>query len=319
MKKATLILMIWIFVMTACAPQQSPTDPTSIIDEQPTRPGDELTSAQTAALTALSETLNLPADEITFVSADGVTWPNGCLGIVRMGVMCTEAEVPGYKMTLEANGETYEVHTNGDGSIALVAEDTQSSSVVEDAVIKQLAQNLDLNEGEVSVVSDVLVEFGDSCLGIVMEEVMCAQVVTPGYIIILEADGVKYEYHVSENGLLIQPATLSLTWKRDGGFAGFCDRLAVYLSGEIYGNQCKTQDSRMGTFASLLSATEQKQFRDWIEKYGQLELDASDPKGVADGMTLVIMLYGNGDTQSVVEDEQKIFLWAQDVYQKLYD
>jgi hypothetical protein len=36
-------------------------------------------------------------------------------------------------------------------------------------------------------------------------------------------------------------------------------------------------------------------------------------------MTLVIMLYGNGDTQSVVEDEQKIFLWAQDVYQKLYD
>jgi hypothetical protein len=90
------------------------------------------------------------------------------------------------------------------------------------------------------------------------------------------------------------------------------------LSGEIYGNQCKTSDGRMKTFSTLLSATEQKQFTAWIAKYGQVDLDASDPKGVADGMTVLLSLYGNGDTQLSKDDSSAIFTWAQDVFQKLY-
>jgi hypothetical protein len=189
---------------------------------------------------------------------------------------------------------------------------------VEDAVINQLANNLGLDEKDIIVVSSTETEFGDSCLGVSMPEVMCAQVITSGHIIVLEANDVQYEYHTNAEGSHTVPATLALTWKREGGIAGFCDNLTVFLSGEVYGNQCRTGDGRMDTFTSLLSASEQKQFTAWIAEYGQVELDASDPKGVADGMTVLLSLYGNGDAQPSKEDGTAIFLWAQDLYQKLY-
>lgn len=317
MKKLLFGCVVLTLMLAACAPQK-PTEPPTIIIEQPTQTGSEMTPAEIAALTVLSETLDLPADEITLVSTEAVTWRDGCLGIVRIDVMCTQAEVPGYKIIFEANGNEYEVHTNRDGKIALVVDTAESSASVEEAVVKQLAQNLGLKESDISVVSDTGLDFPDSCMGVAMDETMCAQVITPGRIIVLEADGVQYEYHTSEDGSRIQPATLALTWHREGGIAGFCDSLTIFLSGEVYGNQCKSQDGRMGTFASLLVTSEQQQFDGWMSKYGQATLDTSDPKGVADGMTNVVELFGNGSGKPGKPIEQDIFIWVQDLFQRLY-
>jgi len=318
MKKLLIGLLGLLLAMTACAPQ-TPVEPISTNVEQPTHTGSGMTPAESAALTVLHETLNLPADQITVVSTEAVTWPDGCLGIVHSGVMCTQAEVPGYLVLLEANGENYEVHTNQDGSFADLAENTKTSSDAEDAVIRQLSHNLGLKESDVSVISNAAVDFPDSCLGVAMENIMCAQTVTPGRIIVLEALGIQYEYHTSKDGSRIQPATLALTWKREGGLAGFCDNLTVFLSGEIYGDQCKSQPSgTMGTIASLLSSAERSQFSAWMSKYGQATLDASDPKGVADGMTNIVELFGNGTGKPGKPIEREIFIWVQDLYQKLY-
>jgi hypothetical protein len=104
-----------------------------------------------------SEQLNLSVDKITLISTEAVTWPDGCLGIVRMDVMCTQAEVPGFKIILEANGQKYEFHTNQDGSIAMLAEGAQDSAKIEQVVIKQLVANLGLQESD-SVVSNTTIE-----------------------------------------------------------------------------------------------------------------------------------------------------------------
>jgi hypothetical protein len=152
-----------------------------------------------------------------------------------------------------------------------------------------------------------------------MKDVMCAQVITPGKIIVLESSGVQYEYHVSVDGSLVQPATLALTWSREGGIAGFCDSLTVFLSGEIYGNQCKSQpNGTMGTFASILSDEERQQFDKWVKEFGQVNLDASDPKGVSDRMEVKLEFNGNGEGSLTESDEQALILWAQSVFQKLY-
>lgn len=329
MKKTFISLISLMLMITACAPAPAgqPQVPTRDSYPNPSYPNPTpsndnssatLTPAEQAAVSLLSGTLNLPADKISLVSTEAVTWPDGCLGVKRMGVMCIQALVPGYKIILAAKGVRYEVHTDKTGKSALLAQDSELAGVAEDAVIKQLAQNLDLNESDVSVVSDVAVEFADSCLGVYMENVMCAQIVTPGRIILLEANGIQYEYHTSSDGSQVQPATLALTWKREGGIAGFCDSLTVFLSGEIYGNQCKAPDGRMGIFANLLSASEQRQFNTWISKYGQASLDASDPKNVSDRMTLTLVLYGNGEGQPSKDVQAALFKWAQDLYQKLY-
>jgi len=328
MKKLLVSLML-IVIMTACAPG-TPTEPPSIIinDPPPTRPTKpapaptdlpaDLTPAQKAAVLALSESVGLPVEQIAVISSEAVTWPDGCLG-VQSDVLCTQALVEGFKIVLEAEGRPYEFHTNQDGSLIVLARaDAPPLISAEDIVVKQLANNLGLKEEEITIISSSSIEFSDACLGVSMPDVMCAQVVTSGRIIVLEANGVQYEYHTNVGGNYFIPATLALTWSREGGIAGFCDKLTVFLSGEIYGSKCNIGDGRMETFASLLSVTERNQFSSWVEEYGQVDLDASDPQGVADGMTVLLTFHGIGDSQPSEEEEAEIFLWAQDVYQKLY-
>jgi hypothetical protein len=237
---------------------------------------------------------------------------------VRIGVLCTQAQVEGFKIILEANGNKYEFHTNQDGSVVALVEGAQEASSVEQQVIKQLAANLGLQESDISVVSNSEVEFPDSCMGVAMEGVMCAQMVTPGHIVVLEANGVQYEYHASADGSRVQPASFALVWKREGGIAGFCDTLTVFLSGEIYGNSCKGQpEGKMDTMSHLLSAAEQQQFAKWIANFGQVNVDASDPKGVSDRMTMTLDFTGTGSEQPTESEKKALLEFAQKMYQKL--
>ena len=328
------LLLIWI---AACAPTPQPTEQSLLpsddsypnnsypnqsypnADNSSTQLPVDLMPAVTAAMTALSQALNLPPGQITVISTEAVDWPDGCLGIQKMGVMCTQMIVPGYKIILEVNSEQYEYHTNMDGSEVVQVNDLAIAGSLEKMVINQLAANLGLKESDISVVSSSDIEFADVCLGIVMDNVTCAQVVTPGKIIVLESEGVQYEYHVSADGTLVQPVTLVLTWTREGGIAGFCDSLTVFLSGEVYGNQCKSQpNGAMGTFVNLLSADERAQFNTWVNELGQVDLNASDPEGVSDRMSVTLTFQGRGKGTLAKSDEQALFLWAQAVLQKLY-
>ncbi len=328
MRRALLTITLLIWVVVACAPQVTATQPPSLIIQRPTtaprptvmptRINADLTPAQRAAFTTLSGKLGLPVEKIKLVSTEAVTWPDGCLGVERMGMMCTQAQVPGFKIVLEANGQQFEFHTNVDGSVIQLVEGARISNATEQEVIKQLASNLGLQESDISVVRSADVEFRDGCLGVAMPDVMCTQVITPGHVIVLEANGVQYEYRLSRDGKRIQPATLALIWKRNGGFAGFCDSLTIFLSGEVYANRCKPQsEGRMGTLANLLPPKDRAQFMDWMTTLGQSRLDASDPQGVADRMVVTLQLFGNGTKQPTWSQRGTLFKLAQDLFKEL--
>src|SRR5215203_958540 len=139
MKKIRLGFLVLIaLVVAACSPQAQATEAPSTIDEEPTHIPVDLSPAQRAALTALSEKLNVTVDNIKIVSTEVVTWPNGCLGVQKIGVSCTEAEVPGFNIILEADGKQYEIHTNVAGSVVVPFEEAQPVGSVEEVVIKQL-------------------------------------------------------------------------------------------------------------------------------------------------------------------------------------
>ena len=91
-KKILIGIALWSLIVTACSPEEQATEGPSSIDEGPTPthiPVD-LTPAQRAAITALSDNLGLPADEIKLVSTEAVEWPDGCLGCPR-GRTCLHA------------------------------------------------------------------------------------------------------------------------------------------------------------------------------------------------------------------------------------
>ncbi len=335
MKKLISLISFAVLFLAACEPEYVPTPPTMLVSNtqvavgtniplptnlpQPTsiplttRLPLEVNPAQRAAITSLSSTLNLPADQIKVIFAQAVMWPNGCMGVQRMGVMCTDQQVPGYIIVLAVNGKQYEFHTNRDGSEIVPSESVQASGTAQDAGKNYLASALGMDASQITVVSDTQVEWPDSCLGVAQDGVVCAMIVTPGHLITLQANNIEYEFHTNKDGSEIQPATLALTWKRNGSIAGFCDSLTVYLSGEVSGDNCKA-DVRKG---ELLPA-EMTQLEAWITQFGQVNLDASDPGNASDRMTRQLSLVGNGSAQPSGADQQALFSWAQDLYQRLY-
>jgi hypothetical protein len=317
MKKFILVFSMLLLSVSACAPTATPTEQPLVPDME--TPASELTPAQQAAIERLSSTLSLPADQVSILSTEAVEWPDGCLGIQREGVMCTQAIVPGFKFILQADDKTYEVRTNKSGTQAVVVLGTPPSGLLEQALVAQLAYNLRLQEQEISIVSSSEMEFTDACLGVALFEETCAQVVTAGKVVVLAANGFEFEYRVSEDGALVQPATLALTWTREGGIAGFCNSLTVFLSGEAYGRDCRTEtDQTRMAFADLISTEEQNRFFDWMREFESTQVDASDPEGVADRMIVRVEFFGAGVSEWDDPARQALFEFAQSLYGKLF-
>jgi hypothetical protein len=311
MKRSIASLALLIALLSACGPQRGPFPFTQAT---PSGLPVELTPAQRAAISALGDALQLPPDRIKVLSTEALTWRDGCMGVQRIGVLCAQGIVPGFRIALLANGTQYEFHTNQDGSVVVPVEGMAVPGPAAQVAAGQLAANLGLQEGEVSVISSSAVEWPDSCLGVALEGISCAYVVTPGYLILLSAQGRLYEYHTDEDAGRIIPGTLALTWKQQGGIAGFCQGLTVYLSGEVYSLDCRAgPDGRMG----VLTTEERQQLYDWIDGNGVAILDASDPQGVADGMTRLLDLYGSGIQQPSSADQALMFGWAQALYARV--
>ena len=68
---------------------------------------------------------------------------------------------------------------------------------------EDLARRLDLSLSEISVISVESVDWSDTSLGCPQPGMMYAQVITPGFLIVLEAMGQTYDYHTDENSSVV--------------------------------------------------------------------------------------------------------------------
>ena len=105
---------------TATVPAPTQSIPTVSAPTQPAPTGTpirvDLTPAQRAAMQTLVAAINVPIDQVQLIGTEAVQWQDGCLGIVRMGVMCMQGPIDGFRIILAANDQQYEFHTNQDGT-----------------------------------------------------------------------------------------------------------------------------------------------------------------------------------------------------------
>ena len=187
------------------------------------------------------------------------------------------------------------------------------------AALTALSENTGLPVAEIKLVSTEAVEWPDGCLGVQEEGLACTQVIIPGFRVILEANSRQVEYRTNEEGTQIRPATAAMTWKREGGIAGFCDSMTVYLSGEVHASSCKGGQYAEERLIDVLSEDEMAKFDEWLSNYGNVNIEASDPKGVADRMVVILTFMGTGSQQTLTEStEQELLSFAQDLHQQLY-
>jgi hypothetical protein len=72
------------------------------------------------------------------------------------------------------------------------------------AVRTLAASDLGTSEGLVIILSAYERQWPDACLGLPEEDELCAQVITPGYEVTVQAEGRQYIYHTNSNGSVIR-------------------------------------------------------------------------------------------------------------------
>ena len=222
-------LGITSLLLAACSPTTTPSqsesplgtptadEPTPTIAEPAPPVGDPTVPAEAAEVTLVKEDLarllGIAVDQIRVVSVEAVDWPDTSLGCPKPNMFYAEVITPGFEIILEANGQEYAYHTGGgeyvqcEGQWPIEAPTVPATSDGTDwgpevtALVDKARADLITRAGvsaeDISVRSVQEVQWRDGSLGCPLPGMNYIMMITPGYLIMLEAKGQAYEYHAS--------------------------------------------------------------------------------------------------------------------------
>jgi hypothetical protein len=178
---------------------------------------------------------------------------------------------------------------------------------VVDAVRSILSQAFGQPVDLIELVSIEQVEWPDACLGVHLPDVMCAQVVTPGYRVVLSLNGHEYEYHTNADATSIVLASApqpeaeeaAIVWQeQDEG----CSTAVIGLDGLAYG-PCDG-DLVSAVYASVDRLAELEYF---LQTFASFE--AETPAGT-------VIFRGQGEVQPSEAEQRAVAEWARLVFQE---
>lgn len=166
----------------------------------------------------LAEKSRTPIADIQVAGVTPVEWMDTSLGYPEQGKIYAPVTIQGYVIMLMAEGKLYEYHSDDkrivppNGYLKEPLEEiqpvniTQESSGVVYLAKKDLAKRLNIRETNIEVSRIIPTEWPDSSLGYAEPGMMYAQVITPGFVIMLSVDDDLYEYH-SDYERVVFPTT----------------------------------------------------------------------------------------------------------------
>jgi hypothetical protein len=166
---------------------------------------DLMTQEEAIALAkrTLAEQLNVDEATIEVVWAGRVTWSDTSLGCPEKGKMYAQVLTPGYQVLLRVEGKDYEVHTGGGRAVVCEAgqgrvppmDKAQAAGRAYELVREDLARRLGVPAAEIKPRLIQPTTWPDGSLGCPQPGETYPQTPTEGFIILLEYQGVTYEYH----------------------------------------------------------------------------------------------------------------------------
>jgi hypothetical protein len=79
-----------------------------------------------------------------------------------------------------------------------------SSQPARDAAVREAAQHLGANQSDLRIERTEPRDWPDAALGCPTQGVLYAQVITPGYLIVISGAGKTLEYHTDERGRVVR-------------------------------------------------------------------------------------------------------------------
>lgn len=244
-----ITLSVLLLVMAACAPITPPsTDPTVQPAEEPTEeptaaPPEEPTEVpieepqgadndaiETAVRDFAARDLGVDPATVNIVASEAVEWSDSCLGAGGPAELCMQVITPGYRVVVnvdvaEMDGTEYIYHTDATGEQIRPARTNptgtprsgdagpldQGQQEVARAVRQVVMQEHGVDADAISVAAVEFTEWPDACLGVPDPDELCAQMITPGYRVVVEVTNEEgtvqeYIYHTDATGTSIRQA-----------------------------------------------------------------------------------------------------------------
>ena len=246
----TMLIML-LMAIAACTPAQPEPGAAPTGDEAEQAAPEALPAARLA----LAEYLDISPDDLELEQIEDAQWPNACLGLAEPGEMCAEVITPGFLITFTGEGEPYQVRTDQSGNVVRVeaasAEPTGDQLPPPVALARAtLARELGVAVETIEILSFEQQEWSDSCLGLGGPAESCLTVITPGWQVMLGAEGQVYEVRTDMSGESVRIAGPQgerpagqipgpelegavLFYQRSGGIAGDLLTVRVYPDGAV--------------------------------------------------------------------------------------
>ncbi len=180
------------------------------VQRNDTRSGLPLTVVN-AVIKDVSRLENIPQTRLRIVNYSKETWRNGCLEVLKPGEMCTQALVPGYKVTVSDGSQQWIYHTNNNGRNLRLASGSNSGDSnsqlpesVKSRVIRDAAQRLQQPVSNFFIMQVQQKTWKDGCLELRDANTICSQVLVPGYRVIVGTKGQSLVYHTNKSGSVIK-------------------------------------------------------------------------------------------------------------------
>lgn len=300
--KFTLAILLAVLLLSACQPA-APTALPDLTIPAPTLEFTEFPKAALAARSALAGQLNLTDDEVTIEQVIPALWADSCLGLGGADESCLQVITSGYLVTLSAGGQVYEYRTDMEGRVLRPVPGGMEKPFAVDATIQTLAQQLDTDPALITLIAFEPVDWPDSCLGVETPGIMCAEVITPGYRVLLSANGNVYEFHTNQDGSQVAAASLTaaqsdapvIILKTIDPQQG-CHEIQVSSSGIATG-KC----GGILEFQAFPGMQRSVELEVWMARYAPFEVSAEDGS---------MIFNGRGFQTVIVEEQRALIAWT---------
>ncbi|MCE7983312.1 MAG: SH3 domain-containing protein [Caldilinea sp. CFX5] len=303
--------LILLVLLAACTPVIRPADAQST-------PEDNMAVANVRQV--LTQQLHADATAVDVVAAVKEEWPDACLGAGRANESCAQVQTPGYQITLAVDGKEYRYHTNADGSefrlveapapaigtrVLTWTDDSERGCQTLEAGTDGVAfgpcfgpllgapYSFDTRQTDLLAFADEYQSFTAATVAGTVDFVGNGDKIASAAEQRMIAEWARLVALEAQGGRSGASWGLVFAWRREGGIAGFCDDVTVYVSGDAYVTSCKGNEPQdLGRLR--LSSNQLQVVYDWVDTLQPFEVEQSDP-ATADAMTTRIVFSGAGN------------------------
>jgi hypothetical protein len=163
--------------------------------------------AEKLAIETLVHDLGLAADLVEVQSTTPVDWPDSSLGCPREGELYAQVITPGYRISLQVDGQMFSVHIGGGSAVVCRSEEVRSDEPESPELLemvararKDLADRLDVEPDAIELVAASEIVWPDESLGCPVPGETYPRRARAGFFIRLRFDDRVYRYHAAWSG-----------------------------------------------------------------------------------------------------------------------